>query len=140
MISLVVVLNYQEMEVRMRQRPPGCFVVSITDPGTPPLVIDDDRTIAIQCHDADERAPSDYVLITAEQARRIVDMLERAEALEAPVDVYVNCMAGMCRSAAVARYIVETTEAKVWYTHAPFPNNYIVRMLYRAKREKEAKP
>lgn len=117
--------------------PKNAHWVSITDPGTTLLAATDERTVACQFHDIGEDAPDEYSKMTRFQARDIVDLIDKAQALEQRIDLFVNCMAGISRSAGVALYVRDLLGVKVFAPRQLVPNSYVAKMLWKAKREKE---
>jgi len=100
--------------------------------------------------DPDEASPRDYVYkypdsdkklyaLNSIQARAIVDFIDA----NLGCDFYIHCSAGVSRSQGVVRYILDTYDEYIWQIrrdNPPFaPNCHVVRMLKRAKREKDNK-
>lgn len=73
------------------------------------------------------------------QAKKIVDFIDS----NLGRDFYIHCSAGVSRSQGVVRYILDTYDEYIWQIrkdNPPFaPNYHVVRMLKRAKREKDNK-
>lgn len=94
-------------------------VISIGDPGEskPRYAVDHIDVLRLEFDDVDEEIGSEYVMFDFQHARKILDYLKKHEGKP----VVVHCNAGISRSAAVVKYMVD----KLGYLRSERPSNTV---------------
>ena len=87
--------------------------------------------LQLKFDDIDEEAKG-RVLFNEEMAKAIIDFVERT----APSRLFINCDAGMSRSAGVAAALYEIFEKRRIANAYPFHNRHVARVLLNVAHER----
>ena len=125
------------------------WVISITDPESTPLFRQDGPRLTV--HEFFDVDPAgwhaglsaqflqEYPPMTAEDARRMVALIRRAQATSENAALYVQCEAGISRSGGVAEFVQRvcglSREEFVADNRGLFPNMHVLSLL-RAEWER----
>ena len=111
-------------------------VISICEKGNFPEIMTNDNLVGrlnLQFHDVDffkngERE-DDRILFNHSHAKQVLDFFQEMQARGAMV-LYVHCLAGMCRSAAVAAALqkITTNDDHIWFA-TKRPNMRVYRCI-----------
>ena len=149
MITRVFAKAYYEMrELAENQREyldKNC-VISIIEPGVSVIFKEDTPSrITLSFHDIDPKAfPSpadclDYQPLSESDALRIVEFIKQNHAHHSKQVLYVNCMAGISRSGAVARFALDALQLdrRQFMKDNPqiMPNGHVLHLLKRYWRD-----
>ncbi len=121
-------------------------VISIIEPGVSVIFAEDTPScMTLSFHDIDPKAfadPDDYpdlLPLSEADAVKIVEFIKRNHAHHAKQVLYVNCMAGISRSGAVARFTLDALELDrhQFKKDNPqiMPNGHVLQLLKRYWRE-----
>jgi predicted protein tyrosine phosphatase len=136
MIQNIYVYNYLEMKNNLVNLPPDARIIGCTDVGglvREPLFETDDYKLALRFDDCvPVDIQDDYKPLSKEQAEQIVRYVMRLIDGRIRHDLYVHCVAGRSRSAAIAKFAAWVSGLDERYIKTDnkfFPNEYVFNLL-----------
>jgi predicted protein tyrosine phosphatase len=149
MITRVFAKAYHEMrnlaEMQLAYLDKNC-VISIIEPGVSVIFSEDTPSrITLSFHDIDPKAfgspadYADYLPLSESDAVKIIEFIKRNHAHHGKQVLYVNCMAGISRSGAVARFVLDALglDRRQFLKDNPqiMPNGHVLHLLKRYWRD-----